>query len=166
VSAGAGYGIDNEAGYAAKIRRCVTTVCSPERCPRCGEMVGRAIKKDGKTYLAFLIIEERRGETLYSADKRKPHFKDCAGVPKPGVLCKGVRARVVKGRKVPVGTEGVVVWIGAGDYGERCGLKDDAGNVHWTALANVEPAPTPEALVVALYPVEDSTSPEDSESPA
>lgn len=50
----------------------------------------------------------------------------------------GKRVKVVKGRKVPQGTEGVVFWHGAGDYGPRVGVRDDAGTVHWTAESNVE----------------------------
>lgn len=51
---------------------------------------------------------------------------------------KGRRVRVVRGRKVPIGTEGVCVWVGEGTWGERCGVKDAAGVVHWTASKNVE----------------------------
>lgn len=50
---------------------------------------------------------------------------------------KGKTLKVVKGRKVPVGTTGVCVWIGDGRFGKRCGVKDSAGMVHWTALSNV-----------------------------
>jgi len=50
---------------------------------------------------------------------------------------KGQPAVVVKGRKVPVGTEGTVVWLGEGNYGMRCGIKDATGEVHWTAASNV-----------------------------
>ena len=61
----------------------------------------------------------------------------------------GKRVRVFKGRKVPKGTEGEVFWIGwhcHSPYGDpwgiytttRIGLKDDDGNVFWTALANVQ----------------------------
>jgi hypothetical protein len=46
--------------------------------------------------------------------------------------------KVVRGRKVPKGTVGVCIWIGAGDYGPRCGLKTADGEVYWTALGNVE----------------------------
>lgn len=57
--------------------------------------------------------------------------------------------RVVKGRKVPKGTEGVIFWMGSycnSPYGDpwgiyttyRCGLKDDNGRIYWTALSNVE----------------------------
>lgn len=50
---------------------------------------------------------------------------------------KGKVVRVVKGRKVAVGTEGTVVWYGDGYYGKRVGIKDAAGTVHWTAADNV-----------------------------
>lgn len=62
---------------------------------------------------------------------------------------KGATVEVVKGRKVPVGTVGNCVWVGAGDYGMRVGVKDEAGKVHWTAASNVvavlEGVPTDEA---------------------
>jgi hypothetical protein len=51
---------------------------------------------------------------------------------------RGRLVRVVKGRKVPKGTEGVCIWIGMTQYGQRVGLKDAAGTVHWTAATNVE----------------------------
>lgn len=57
-------------------------------------------------------------------------------------ITKGTKVRVVRGRKVPIGTEGVVIWLGSGTYmGKtvgRCGIKDAAGKVHWTATANVD----------------------------
>jgi hypothetical protein len=52
--------------------------------------------------------------------------------------CRGCMARVVRGRKVPVGTVGTVFWMGEGQYGTRVGLKDSTGQVHWTAASNVE----------------------------
>lgn len=51
---------------------------------------------------------------------------------------KGKTARVIRGRKVPVGTVGQIFWIGDGEYGKRVGLKDARGTVHWTAMDNVE----------------------------
>lgn len=59
------------------------------------------------------------------------------------------RVKVVKGRKVPHGTEGECFWMGSYDnskYGDpwgiyttvRIGIKDDNGTVYWTALDNVE----------------------------
>ena len=54
---------------------------------------------------------------------------------------KGAEVKVVKGRKVPVGTEGVVFWLGESTYqrGEmRVGFKASTGEKHYTALSNVE----------------------------
>lgn len=59
------------------------------------------------------------------------------------------RVKVIKGRKVPKGTEGVVFWMGSycnSLFGDpwginttyRCGIKDDDGKVHWTSLDNIE----------------------------
>jgi hypothetical protein len=127
--------IDNEAAYSDAIRRRTSTECMPERCPRCGLMVGKAIKASGTTYLAELWTS-RQG-TSY-ADKRRPHFVNCTGTPAPGVIAKGVKVRVARGRKVPIGTEGVVIWIGNGDFGERVGIKDATGAAHFTAAKNVE----------------------------
>lgn len=50
---------------------------------------------------------------------------------------KGDRITVVGGRKVPLGTSGVCIWVGDGNFGMRCGLKTADGTVHWTALKNV-----------------------------
>lgn len=54
------------------------------------------------------------------------------------VPSKGKRVTVVKGRKVPVGTTGTVIWHGEGNYGWRVGVKDADGEVHWTAASNVQ----------------------------
>jgi hypothetical protein len=59
---------------------------------------------------------------------------------------KGARVRVVKGRKVPKGTTGEVIWVGESAYGGsrwstpalRLGIRDEAGQTHWTAASNVE----------------------------
>lgn len=50
---------------------------------------------------------------------------------------KGYPARVVKGRKVPVGTEGTITWEGDSDSGWRVGIRDAVGNVHFTNAFNV-----------------------------
>ena len=52
-------------------------------------------------------------------------------------VCRGRLVQVVKGRKVPVGLVGEVIWMGDGQWGTRVGIKDTAGDVHWTALTNV-----------------------------
>lgn len=57
--------------------------------------------------------------------------------------------KVVKGRKVPIGTIGEVFWLGSychSPYGDpwgiyttyRCGIKDEDGNVYWTSVDNIE----------------------------
>jgi hypothetical protein len=61
---------------------------------------------------------------------------------------KGKTIRVVRGRKVPIGTTGVCIWRGQGKAftwyqarngaPERVGLKTENGEVFWTALRNVE----------------------------
>lgn len=49
------------------------------------------------------------------------------------------RVAVVKGRKVPIGTTGVVDWIGMGQYRtERVRLRTDEGQEFWTAADNCE----------------------------
>lgn len=58
---------------------------------------------------------------------------------------KGKTVKFVKGRKVPKGTVGEVIWFGEGKkygygYGpapKRVGVKDAAGTVHWSAASNV-----------------------------
>ena len=61
----------------------------------------------------------------------------------------GKQIKVVKGRKVPIGTIGECFWMGSCDYSKygdqwgiyttvRVGLKTPDGQVYWTALNNVE----------------------------
>ena len=66
---------------------------------------------------------------------------------------------VARGRKVPQGTTGVVIWEGAGfdpyahtrnwrysyapPAATRVGVKDAAGTVHWTASKNVDVTDAP-----------------------
>jgi hypothetical protein len=51
---------------------------------------------------------------------------------------KGKTIKVVKGRKVAIGTTGLCIWCGNGQYGKRVGLKTASGEVFWTAYTNVE----------------------------
>ena len=50
---------------------------------------------------------------------------------------KGSTVKVVRGRKIPLGTTGKVIWKGESRFGWRVGIKDDVHTVHWTALGNV-----------------------------
>ena len=59
---------------------------------------------------------------------------------------RGKVVKVVRGRKVPVGTVGEVFWVGESRWGYRVGLKDGEGNKHFTAETNVEVVLNPETL--------------------
>lgn len=50
----------------------------------------------------------------------------------------GKRVCVWKGRCVPVGTAGVVFWIGRVSWGLRIGLKDDSDTVWWISANHVQ----------------------------
>lgn len=64
---------------------------------------------------------------------------------------KGMRVQVTRGRKVPVGTEGVLFWVGSTQFGKRIGFKDATDTVHWTAWGNFEFIdPIDENEVIAL----------------
>ncbi len=69
-------------------------------------------------------------------------------VPRPGAT-----VRVVRGRRVPLGAEGEVIWTGTDRFGnDRIGLRDAAGEVHWTAARNVGVALDPDDLpALAAY---------------
>ena len=51
----------------------------------------------------------------------------------------GDKAIVVSGRKVPIGTYGVITASMPGNYGTRVCIQDDAGNGHWTSRENIAP---------------------------
>jgi hypothetical protein len=56
-----------------------------------------------------------------------------------GEIVKDQTVVVVKGRKVPKGTTGVVMWTGVDAYDKpRIGFRDAAGQTHWTAASNVQ----------------------------
>jgi hypothetical protein len=54
------------------------------------------------------------------------------------VVGKGTPLRVVRGRKVPVGTRGRCIWIGETKYGTRVGLAPEGAEAVFTARGNVE----------------------------
>lgn len=53
---------------------------------------------------------------------------------------KNDRVEVVRGRKVPKGTTGVVFWVGSCKFSgrPRLGIKGEDGGTHWTAGSNCE----------------------------
>jgi hypothetical protein len=82
-------------------------------------------------YEAWKVAEaEKKAQAAY--DLRCDQARERLLEPKVGY-----RAVVVKGRKVPVGTEGIVTYIKYGAWGLRVGIKDDEGEVHYTAAHNV-----------------------------
>ena len=90
--------------------------------------------------------EEIRTEVVNNlvADVRKELTED-----RTKNIAKGTEVKIVKGRKVPIGTVGTVIWTGVGKFGPRVGIKDAAGVIHWTQRVNVEPTGTvDEALVI------------------
>ena len=50
----------------------------------------------------------------------------------------GRTVKVVKGRKVPVGTVGECMRVHDGEYGRRVMLRTLDGSTHWTAITNCE----------------------------
>lgn len=68
---------------------------------------------------------------LYAAEKAEQIER--------GDIVKGQTVTVVKGRKVPKGTTGTVIWMGEDDWGnERVGIKTADGDSVFTAKSNVE----------------------------
>lgn len=52
---------------------------------------------------------------------------------------KGKTVKVVRGRKIPVGTVGTCIWYGEGQWGYRVGIKVEGSEEPlWTAASNVE----------------------------
>jgi len=53
---------------------------------------------------------------------------------------KGTRVKVFQGRKAPIGTTGIIFWIGDNKYGEgkRIGLEGDNGETYWVPMDDVE----------------------------
>jgi len=82
-----------------------------------------AAKEQGRTDLVLAMIEEER-ERLKSQRYDNPR--------------RGQTTKVVRGRKIPIGTEGKLIWVGQTKFGKRVGFKDATETVHWTAWGNIE----------------------------
>jgi hypothetical protein len=94
-------------------------------------------------YHSYVALERefsRRLDILKDARKKRD-----ADRKEASRVAKGRHAMVVKGRKVAIGTMGLVIWEGESTYGPRIGIKDAAGTVHWTAASNA-------VLVAAALP--------------
>ena len=121
-------------------------------CNKCGARVVKAITNAGKTYTANVNIwrgDMGGGKTILSG--HQCHAKDVENwsalrqiALDEGQLIFGQEVVTVKGRKVAVGTTGVIFWTEIDNgfaYGDgkvtRVGFKDAQGNAHFTAATNV-----------------------------
>ena len=72
-------------------------------------------------------------------DRSASHQAMLASQIGSGEIIKGQTVTVVRGRKVPKGTTGTIIWIGDDAYGKaRVGIKTEDGETHFTAASNVE----------------------------
>ena len=101
-----------------------------------------------------MTLAELMKESDQSLDEMVKYFASVGNTRALGAISlvreyRNATVRVVKGRKVPIGTVGNIFWLGSychSPYGDpwgiyttyRCGLRDENGNVHWTSLNNVE----------------------------
>jgi hypothetical protein len=134
-----------------------TAIGQRSTCQKCGAVIVKARSKNGNTYTAQPV--EWRGDyasrTLLPAhecsDQGKAHFDERNEMLlRHGIVVKGQRVRVTRGRKVPQGTEGIVFWHN--ELEGRAGVMTDAGDkvfvdaAYLTALVPVATDVIAEAL--------------------
>jgi len=95
----------------------------------------------GWTYLNGCTIDATpevaaRWEALKAAQAAR--FRELQAAFEAKLPKVGREVRVVKGRKVPVGTSGRVFWTGASRFGERVGIETVSGDRVFLAASNVE----------------------------
>lgn len=79
-----------------------------------------------------LALEMQKRQAKALVERKELEAKESLLLPAKGVKCK-----VVKGRKVPRGTIGEIFWIGDKGYGVKVGLKDAKGQSHFTSVSNI-----------------------------
>ena len=87
---------------------------------------------DAPKHLIDLYIERERQASI---EREREYYRK-----KRLTVGRDKTVKVVKGKKVPVGTTGKVTWIGFDNYrkGEyRIGIIDDQGKTHYTSASNV-----------------------------
>lgn len=94
----------------------------------CGAAWGSKTDATPEVLAAYQAYKAAVDEANYQARQ-----EELANTP-----AKGKTLKVVKGRKVKIGTTGVCIWLGNGQFGKRVGIKQSNGEVAWTALSNVE----------------------------
>ena len=114
------------------------------QCSRCRAQV--AVREDGKVFdvRGFGQYFARKFTCWNMLHKCDPDVAaqvagERAMAIASGEIVVGQSVVVVKGRKVPKGTTGVITWTGFDSYDKpRIGFRDEAGEIHWTAASNVE----------------------------
>lgn len=123
-------------------------------CNNCGARVAKAISNAGKSYLASVVVvhnqyaeTNQHGKMILpahecDANEVKNYSKKIAMALEMGLIVKGQEVIVVKGRKVPKGTRGIVFWVKEekinGEVSEtRIGFKDSNETVYWIDAKNV-----------------------------
>jgi len=106
---------------------------------RCGKQVVR--REDGKIYDIIRVgaYQARKFQCWRGAHRCDPRWVALTAQERAQDAADGrvdVKAAVVqvfKGRKVPVGTEGQVFWVGEDSYSGKAklGIRDSAGATHW-----------------------------------
>lgn len=89
------------------------------------KVASSAVFEQARTDLILSIVEMTR-QSLYQ------EMTSRLGIDK------NMNVKVVRGRKVPIGTLGKVFWVGTNQFGRRVGLKDSNGTVYWTSAGNIE----------------------------
>lgn len=100
-----------------------------ELCDRSGQVIVDAPEKALQTYHASKDIAAAQ----LAATEREAHARRLVLD-----VVVGSTVTVSRGRKVPVGTTGVVTRITSGSFGLRACVKDSTGAEHWTALDNLD----------------------------
>ena len=105
------------------------------------------VEKPGKG--KYLANTHHKGMTLTywcwdihkcDPEQRQKYAEVTAGRLSAGVIMKGQTVTVTRGRKVPIGTVGVIMWMGVDNYdNEKVGLRVDGHEkLVYTAKKNVE----------------------------
>jgi hypothetical protein len=120
-------------------------------CDACGESVFRTVREDKNGEVRYgqahpVTITGNGARRYFCFDVHECDAEAVARVAEAksaalasGEIVKGSTVRVVKGRKVPLSTTGVVFWIGEDGFGkEKVGFTTAEGEKHFTAKTNVE----------------------------
>lgn len=90
-------------------------------------------EENNKQYQQFLKDREQEQKDL--EEKRQKEAAERIRL----TPTKGKTIRVIKGRKIPLNTEGIVFWRGTDKYGNiNCGILDNTGNKFYTNEKNIK----------------------------